>query len=70
MKSKVIVQIEPFMVRPEIAGALLGTPHLVQDMVKAGWIKPCYKVSRCTLYLVRDLKECAERLARGERPTT
>ncbi len=44
--------MKPFTVRPETAAALFEAPHLLQDMVKAGWIKPCYKTNRCTLYLV------------------
>jgi len=68
MKHSPKVQIEPFTVRPETAAALFDAPHLLQDMVKAGWITPCYKTHRCTLYLVEDLKRCAERLVNGERP--
>ena len=68
MKNSGVVQIKPFTVRPEMAAALFGAPHLLQDMVKAGWVKPCYKTHRCTLYLVSDLEKCAERLAFGEKP--
>jgi hypothetical protein len=68
MKRLGIVQMRPFTVRPDTAAALFGTPHMIQDMVKAGWLKPCYQVSRCTLYLVSDLEECAMRLAQGEKP--
>ncbi len=68
MKNSVAVQIKPFTVRPETAAALFGAPHLLQDMVKAGWVTPCYKTNRCTLYLVSDLEGCAERLAQGEIP--
>ena len=68
MKNSGTVQIKPFTVRPETAAALFEAPHLLQDMVKAGWIKPCYKTNRCTLYLVPDLEKCAERLALGESP--
>ena len=68
MNYSSIVQIKPLTVRPDTAAALFGAPHLFQDMVKAGWVTPCYKTNRCTLYLVRDLEKCAERLARGDRP--
>jgi hypothetical protein len=68
MKGADIISIKPFTVRPETAAALFEAPHLLQDMVKAGWIKPCYKTNRCTLYLVSDLEKCAERLAHGETP--
>jgi len=68
MKISAIVQIKPFTVRPEFAAALFGAPHLFQDMVRAGWVTPCYKTYRCTLYVVADLEKCAERLARGDRP--
>jgi hypothetical protein len=68
MKGADIISIKPFTVRPETAAALFEAPHLLQDMVKAGWVTPCYKTHRCTLYLVSDLEKCAERLARGDRP--
>jgi len=68
MKGADIISIKPFTVRPETAAALFEAPHLFQDMVKAGWIKPCYKTNRCTLYLVGDLEKCAERLALGDKP--
>jgi hypothetical protein len=68
VKNSPSVQIKPFTVRPETAAALFDAPHLLQDMVKAGWVKPCYRTHRCTLYLVTDLEKCAERLAKGERP--
>jgi hypothetical protein len=68
MKGADIIWIKPFTVRPETAAALFEAPHLFQDMVKADWIKPCYKTNRCTLYLVADLEVCASRLAKGERP--
>ncbi len=68
MKNSATVQIKPFTVRPETAAALFEAPHLLQDMVKAGWVKPCYKTNRCTLYLVSDLEKCAERLAQGDQP--
>lgn len=68
MKDSATVQIKPFTVRPETAAALFGAPHLFQDMVKAGWITPCYRTHRCTLYLVSDLEKCAVRLAQGDKP--
>jgi hypothetical protein len=37
-------------------------------MVRAGWVKPCYKSNRCTLYLMSDLEACALRLGSGQRP--
>src|SRR6202046_818124 len=55
VKHTASIQLKPFTVRPETAAALFEAPHLFQDMVKAGWIKPCYKTNRCTLYLVTDL---------------
>ncbi len=68
MKPGVVLQLKPFTVRPETAAALFEAPHLFQDMVKAGWIEPCIKGNRCTLYLVSDLEKCALRLAAGDRP--
>jgi hypothetical protein len=68
MKGTDIVWIKPFTVRPETAAALFEAPHLLQDMVKAGWVTPCYKTNRCTLYLVSDLEKCADRLSQGETP--
>lgn len=68
MKHTDIVQVKPFTLRPKEAAALFGAPRLFQDMVRAGWIKPCYKAHRCTLYLFSDLEACARRLAQGERP--
>jgi hypothetical protein len=68
MKYSEIIQIKPFTVRPDTAERLFEAPMLFQTMVKAGWIKPCYKTNRCVLYLVTDLTKCAERLARGDRP--
>jgi hypothetical protein len=68
MRGADIIWIKPFTVRPETAAALFEAPHLFQDMVKANWIKPCYKTNRCTLYLVGDLENCAQRLAKGEIP--
>ena len=68
MRYSDIIKVEPLTVRPETAERLFEAPHLFQTMVKAGWVKPCYKTNRCVLYLVTDLKKCAERLARGDRP--
>lgn len=68
MKYSDLIQIKPLTVRPETAERLFEAPHLFQEMVKSGWIKPCYRTNRCTLYLVKDLEACAERLSRGERP--
>jgi hypothetical protein len=70
VKNSKVVQIKPFTVRPETAAALFEAPHLFQEMVKAGWIKPCYKSNRCTLYVVSDLEKCAQRLANGEIPSS
>ena len=68
MKVFTIIKMRPFTVRPETAAALFEAPHLFQEMVRAGWVKPCYKSNRCTLYVVNELEKCAERLAKGERP--
>jgi hypothetical protein len=70
MKSIATISIEPFTVRPEIAGALFGAPHLFQDMVKTGRVTPCFKTHRCTLYLVRELREYAEEIGWRENSVT
>ena len=70
MKYSDLVQVKPLTVRPDTAERMLEAPHLFQEMVKAGWIKPIFKANRCTLYAVEDLEGCVERLKRGEIPST
>jgi hypothetical protein len=68
VKRQDIVRLKALTVRPRNAASLFEAPHLFDEMVRAGWIKPCYKSNRCTLYLVTDLESCALRLASGDRP--
>jgi hypothetical protein len=69
MKYSDIIRVPPLTVRPDTAERLFEAPQVFQDMVRAGWVQPCFKSNRCVLYLYKDLEKCAERLARGERPT-
>jgi hypothetical protein len=68
MKRHEIIRLKALTVRPKTAEQLFEAPHLFNEMVRAGWVRPCYKSNRCTLYLVTDLEACALRLASGERP--
>ena len=68
MKRSDVIHLKALTVRPKTAERLFEAPHLFNEMVRFGWIKPCYKSNRCTLYLVTDLEKCALRLAAGDRP--
>jgi hypothetical protein len=68
VKQPQIIRLKPLTVRPKTAERLFEAPHLFNEMVRAGWVRPCYKSNRCTLYLMSDLEACALRLGSGQRP--
>jgi hypothetical protein len=60
------VKAEPLFVRPKDAAAMLGSVELLDDVVKAGWLKAVVRRNRLTLYSVESIKHCAARLIVGE----
>jgi hypothetical protein len=66
MKFSDLVQIQPSLVRPEAAAAILGSEELLDDMVAKGWLKPVVRRHKLTLYSVKALQACAARLEAGE----
>ena len=56
------------MLRSDDAGLYIGSPHLLQMMEKAGWLKAAVRGKRMTLYDVKALDRCCDRLSRGEFP--
>ena len=63
-----VIKLAPRMLRAEDAGLYVGAPHLLQLMERAGWIKPSVRGKRMTLYDVKALDGCCDRLARGDFP--
>jgi hypothetical protein len=60
--------IHPRFLRAEEAGHYVGCPGLLSKMEKAGWIKPTVRQKRMTLFSLKKLDECADRLESGEFP--
>jgi hypothetical protein len=64
------IKAAPRMLRKDDAGQYVGAPKLLEKMENAQppWIKPAVARHRMTLYDVRLLDECCDRLSRGEFP--
>ena len=60
--------IAPRLIRREDAGVYLSAPKLLAEMEEAGWISPVVQRNRMTLFDVRQLDACVDRLAAGESP--
>jgi len=60
--------IAPRLIRREDAGLYLAAPKLLTEMEEAGWIAPVVSRNRMTLFDVRQIDACVDRLAAGESP--
>ena len=58
----------PRLMRRETAGEYLAAPHMLTLMEHAGWIKPVVSRNRMTLFDLKQLDACIDRLAAGEFP--
>ena len=63
-----VIKAAPRMLRKNDAGIYVGGPKLLEMMEHAGWIKPAVSRHKMTLYDVKNLDECCDRLSRGEFP--
>jgi len=61
--------VAPRLVRREDAGLYLAAPKLLTEMEEAGWIAPVVSRNRMTLFDVRQIDACVDRLVAGESPT-
>lgn len=64
------VTAAPLLVRPDVAQAIVGSAEFLKELEAAGWLKPVVRRNRLTLYSVRQLQRCAERLEAGETPSS
>ena len=64
------IKSAPRMLRKDDAGQYVGSPKLLEQMEKAAppWIEPAVARHKMTLYDVRHLDACCDRLSRGEFP--
>ena len=60
--------IAPRLIRREDAGVYLAAPKLLAEMKEAGWIAPVVSRNRMTLFDIRQIDACVDRLAAGESP--
>jgi hypothetical protein len=58
----------PRMLRKEDAGKYVGGPKMLEWMERANWIKPAVAQHKMTIYDIRQLDACCDRLGRGEFP--
>jgi hypothetical protein len=56
MRYSDIIAIKPLTVRPETAERLFEAPHLFQEMVRSGWVKPCYRTTGARFIELRTWK--------------
>jgi len=56
------------MLRKEDAGKYVSGPKLLSLMEEAGWTRSVAARHRPTVYDVKKLDECCDRLSRGEFP--
>jgi hypothetical protein len=68
MKFSDVVTLAPRLMRREDCRRYCGAPQLFDLMEQFGWIKPTVQRNRMTLFDVRRLDECIDRLNRGEYP--
>lgn len=66
MKVESLPQFQKLGLRPDEAAHALGSVNLFKRMVRAKWIVPVVKGSRCTLYDVNDVAYAFQRLKRGD----
>lgn len=53
-----IDKLTPWLLRPDDAASLFGTPQLIQDFRDAGWLSPAVSRKRLTLFDTVDLARC------------
>lgn len=68
MKYSSLIKSAPRMLRKEDADNYVGSRVLLEQMEAAGWIQPAVRRHKITLYDIRKLDECCDRLTRGEFP--
>ena len=68
IKAAKMERAVPRLIRKGAAGLYLCAPELLMQMETAGWVEACVKKNRMTLYDIRDLDGCIERLRAGEYP--
>lgn len=67
-QSRGIVNVQPFLLRPESAALYVGTGVLLEKFRESGWIKPLYDRHRLVLFSARQLADCVARLEVGDIP--
>jgi hypothetical protein len=63
------LRIDKFGYRPGEAAFALGSEKLLQECVKAEWLRPILKRHKLTLYAQSDIARCWARILSGETPT-
>lgn len=65
-----LIKTAPRMLRKADAGLYVGGPKLLEQMEKAEppWIQPATARHKMTLYDIKRLDECCDRLSSGEFP--
>jgi len=67
-QSRGIINVQPFMLRPESAALYVGTCVLLEKFRESGWIQPLYDRHRLVLFSARQLAHCVARLEAGDKP--
>ena len=58
--------INKFGYRPDEAAFALGSEILLQELVRAGWLRPVVKRHKLTIYAHSDIARCWARILGGE----
>lgn len=67
-QSRGIVNVQPFLLRPESAALYIGTGVLLEKFRESDWIRPLYDRHRLVLFSTRQLAHCVARLEAGDKP--
>ena len=69
MKYSILTAVSRMLSKDE-AGVYVGGPRLLRAMEAAGWLKASVARPELTLYDLRKLDDCCDRLSSGEFPET
>jgi hypothetical protein len=68
MTSKHTLEIPKFGLRSDEAAHALGSEKLLQECIRAGWLKPCIHRHKLTLFDKGDIARVWLRIRNGEQP--
>lgn len=69
MKLEQLVKSNARIARATDAALILGTRQVLRDCERGGWLVPCLRRKKKTLFALSDLHRCADRIIAGEYPT-